>query len=142
METHYRKLERMYAAAPTNRYFQPRLEIREGEAELRLEVREDFHHSAGAAHGVVYFKALDDATFFAASSLVEDVFVLTARFEIEFLAPVSSGEVRAVARVTERGESRIRAEGELFDAGGECIGRGTGWFARSTHPLSPSVQYA
>jgi acyl-coenzyme A thioesterase PaaI-like protein len=36
------------------------------------------HHSIHAVHGSVYFKALDDAAFFAVNSLVEDVFVLTA----------------------------------------------------------------
>ena len=77
---HHRKLERMYAAAPINEYFKPRLRIGDGEAEIRIVVRDDFHHSAGAMHGVVYFKALDDSTFFAANSIVEDCFVLTAHF--------------------------------------------------------------
>jgi len=138
---HHRKLERMYAAAPINDYFAPRLRIERGEAEIQIDVRTDFHHAAGAMHGVVYFKALDDATFFAANSLVEDVFVLTAGFEIQFLKPVIDGTVYARARVTEEEGPRIVAVGELFDSDNRLVGRGTGRFARSKIRLTPEVHY-
>ena len=138
---HYRRLERMYAAAPTNLYFKPRLRIESGRAELEIDVREDFHHSAGAMHGVIYFKALDDSTFFAANSLVEDVFVLTAKMEIDFLRPVVSGTVRALGKVDSQDERRIYASAELFDGDGQVVGRGRGIFARSKIALTPEVHY-
>ena len=138
---HHRKLERMYAKAPINRFFQPVLRVEEGEAEIRIQVREDFHHTAGAMHGSVYFKALDDATFFAANSLVSDVFVLTATFEIEFLRPVIDGEIRAQARVTGQTERRISAEAELYDQDNNIVGRGRGEFAKSRIKLTADVQY-
>ena len=131
----------MYAKAPINRFFQPKLRIEEGEAEIRIQVREDFHHTAGAMHGSVYFKALDDATFFAANSLVFDVFVLTASFEIEFLRPVIDGEIRAKARVTGQTERRISAEAELYDQDNNIVGRGRGEFAKSRIKLTADVQY-
>ena len=140
--SHMRKLEKMYVHAPCNEYFAPRLTLSEGKAEIRIKVRPDFHHAAGSMHGVVYFKALDDATYFAANSLVDDVFVLTARFEIEFLRPVSSGEVLASAQVTGDDGRRIEATGELFDDTGRLVGRGTGYFARSRVPLSEGSNYA
>ena len=139
---HHRKLERMYAVAPINQYFQPKLRIDEGRAELSIDVRPDFHHTAGAMHGVVYFKAMDDAAFFAANSVVEEVFVLTAKFEIEFLRPVIAGSIRAVAQVTEQNERRIFATAELFDDRDRVVGRGRGEFARSKINLTPDVQYA
>jgi uncharacterized protein (TIGR00369 family) len=138
---HFRKLERMYAAAPINAWYHPRLHVASGQAELSIPLRPEFHHAAGATHGSVYFKALDDATFFAANSLVRDVFVLTARFEIELLRPVVSGEMRAVAKVKAAVGRRIVAEGELFDGDGTLIARGRGEFARSKIPLDPSVHY-
>lgn len=140
-EEHFRKLERMYAPGPINAFFRPSLRVGHGEAEVRIPLRPEFHHSAGAVHGAVYFKALDDATFFAANSLVTDVFVLTARFEIAFLRPVVEGEVRAVARVSDASGRRIVVDGELQDASGTVIGRGRGEFARSRIPLDPSVHY-
>jgi len=139
---HYRKLERMYAAAPINRYFKPTLTIGEGEAEVRIAVREDLHHTVGALHGAVYFKAMDDAAFFAANSIVDDVFVLTARFEIDFLRPVSEGEIRCEGRVSGESDRRIEAEAILYDADGTVVGRGKGWFARSEIRLTPAVHYA
>jgi acyl-coenzyme A thioesterase PaaI-like protein len=54
---------------------------------------------------------------------------------------VVAGELRAVAKVTERSERRITAEGELFDAEGNLVARGKGSFARSKIPLTPEVHY-
>ena len=138
---HFRKLERMYAAAPTNEYYQPRLSVSQGRAEVRIQVRSDFHHALGAMHGSVYFKALDDATFFAANSVVTDVFVLTARFEITFLKPVVSGEICAVGNVVGDDGHRIEAAGELFNEAGELVGRGSGSFARSRMRLDTVEAY-
>jgi uncharacterized protein (TIGR00369 family) len=141
-DEHFRKLERMYAAAPINAVHPPQLRVGHGEAEVRLALRPELHHSAGATHGSVYFRALDDATFFAANSLVSDVLVLTAHFELELLRPVVTGEVRAVARVTEQLERRITAAGELFDGASNLIARGRGSFARSKIALTAAVRYA
>ena len=84
------------------------------------------YHAAGAMHGVVYFKALDDATYFAANSIVTDVLVPTAKFEIEFLKPVSSGQIRAVGVVTEDDGRLIQATGELYDDQNQLVAQ---WWA-------------
>ena len=132
----------MYHAAPINEYFAPKLRIPEaGVAELRLVIRPDFHHAAGAAHGVAYFKALDDATFFAANSLVEDVFVLTVSFNLYFTRPVSEGEVVARGRVVSRSKRLYVAEGVIEDARGREIARGSGTFMPSTMTLADLPRY-
>ena len=69
------------------------------------------------------------------------MFVLTARFEIDFLLPVSTGEIRALGKVMEDDGRRIRAVGELYDAEDRLVGRGVGYFARSKHPLSSVASY-
>ncbi len=138
---HFRKLERMYGSAPINDYFTPRLHIEEGTAILTMQVRNDFFHAANAVHGSVYFKALDDATFFAAQSLVTDIFVLTVSFTIYFLRPISRGEMKAVGRVVHRSKRLLVVEGELFDREGRLIGRGSGTFMPSRVPLSPEIGY-
>ena len=140
-EAHHRRLERMYAGAPINQWYRPRLSISHGATELVLPLRPEFHHAAGATHGSVYFKVLDDATFFAAASIVEDVFVLTARFEIDFLRPVVSGDIRGVANVTGEADRRIHAEGELFDETGQVIAKGRGRCPRSKSLLAPALGY-
>src|SRR6185503_14989505 len=134
---HFRKLERLYHGAPINQFFRPTLAVSHGAAELVLPVRPEFFHAAGAVHGSVYFKALDDAAFFAVNSVVTDVFVLTASFTIHLLRPVSEGALRATGRVVHRSRQLFLADAELFDDASRQIARGTGSFMRSSIPLSP-----
>lgn len=141
-EPHYRKLERMYAGAPVNAWYRPALEVSEGRAELRIAVRPEFFHAAGAVHGSVYFKALDDAAFFAVASLVDDVFVLTAGFNLHMTRPVSAGELVAVGEVVHSSRRLILAEAVLADGEGRQLARGSGSFLRSTTPLGPELGYA
>jgi uncharacterized protein (TIGR00369 family) len=138
---HFRRLEAMYATAPINGFFQPQLEVGAGKAELRIVVRPEFFHSAHAVHGSVYFKALDDAAFFAANSLVEDVFVLTASFNLHLLRPITSGTMIATGTVVHQSRSQILAESVLVDENGKQLARGSGSFARSSIALDEKVGY-
>ncbi len=140
-EEHYRKLENMYLSAPCNKYYAPQLRISEGRAELVIEARQDLHHAGGAVHGAAYFKAIDDAAFFAASSLVEDVFVLTANLNCYLTRPIVSGEMRAAGRVVSRTKSTFLAETVITDSEGNEIGRGMGSFVHSQTRLSDVPGY-
>jgi uncharacterized protein (TIGR00369 family) len=142
-EEHFRKLERLYhQAAPINRFYSPTLSVSRGAAELRIPVRQEFFHAAHAVHGSVYFKALDDAAFFAVNSLVTDVFVLTVSFNIYLTHPVTEGTLRAVGRVVHRSRALFLAESELRDSQERQVGRGSGSFMRSKIALTPDVGYA
>jgi acyl-coenzyme A thioesterase PaaI-like protein len=66
---HYKSLKKMYLSAPVNKIYNPKIQVDNGTAEIEIEVNEKYFHSAGAVHGSVYFKMLDDAAFFAVSSL-------------------------------------------------------------------------
>lgn len=142
MKEHYTKLENMYLGAPTNRYFQPRISIARGEAEIVIPVKEDFFHAGGAVHGSTYFKALDDAAFFAANSLVRDVFVLTVSFHLNLIRPVAGGELIARGKVVQYSPKVIVAEAQLFNSKGKEIARGVGDFARSEIRLETVPGYA
>lgn len=138
---HYRKLERMYLAAPINEFFKPAIQIGRGMAEIKVHVDSRFFHAAKAAHGAVYFKSLDDAAFFAVSSLVEDRFVLTSNFNLYMLAPVAAGVVRSVGKVVSGGGSSFLAESVLYNEQEEEIARGSGMFVRSKVRLDPEMGY-
>lgn len=140
-EKHFRKLERMYGRASCNEYYSPKLSISEGAAEVVIPVQEKFHHVLGAVHGSVYFKALDDAAFFAVNSLVEDVFVLTASFNVHLFQPITSGEMKATGKVVKAAKNMFVAEATLTDSGSVEIARGIGTYARSKAPLSPDIGY-
>ena len=143
MNDHYAKLRNMYLSAPSNQPYEGlNIDIREGEATVRVQAVEAMHHAAGAVHGSFYFKLLDDAAFFACNALVPDVFVLTASFNIELHRPVSAGVLRAEGRVTKPGRTILFAASELFDEAGARVGCGSGTFARSKVPLHEVSSYA
>jgi len=141
-QLHWRALERLYQAAPINLLFASRLEIAEaGAATIRFAIEPSSYHAAGAAHGTIYFKMLDDAAFYAANTLVTDRFLLTTSFNLHFTKPVRSGEVVAEGRWISGKRRVLVAESRLVDAEGDEIGRGTGTFMRSRIPLSSLPGY-
>lgn len=138
---HFRKLERMYHAAPVNDFYAPRLRISEGRAVLEMEVRREFFHAAEAIHGSIYFKALDDAAFFAVNSLEREVFVLTASFNLYLLRPVSEGRLRAEGVVTSSSRNLFTAEAVLYVGKDLQVARGSGTFMRSSVRLADVTSY-
>ena len=140
-EEHFRRLEKMYLSAPVNGFYRPEIQIEEARAEISIPVRKELMHAAAAVHGAVYFKVLDDACFFAANSLVIDVFVLTASFNIYQMRPVNEGVIRGVGRVVHHSGSMSIAEGEALDSEGRTIARGSGSFVRSSINLDERVGY-
>lgn len=141
VEEHFRRLERMYLAAPINEFFRPEIRIGKGTAEIKVSVDHRFFHAANAAHGAVYFKSLDDAAFFAVSSLVEDCFVLTSNFNLYMHAPVAAGVVRSVGQVVRGGGSSFLAEAVMFNEQNDEIARGSGMFVKSKIRLAPEMGY-
>ena len=141
--SHHRALERLYRSAPVNTLFASELAIEgEGRARISFDITEDVFHAAGAAHGTVYFKMLDDAAFYAANTLVTDRFLLTTSFNLHFTKPVRTGRVIAEGRWISGRRRVFVAESRLVDAEGDEIGRGTGTFMRSRIALSGLPGYA
>jgi uncharacterized protein (TIGR00369 family) len=142
-DLHWRALGGLYDSAPINRLFNSALTITgEGIARIAFTVDERHYHAAGAAHGTIYFKMLDDAAFYAANTLVTDRFLLTTSFNLHFTRPVKAGQVVAEGRWINGRKRVLVAESRLIDAEGEEIGRGTGTFMRSRIALSSLAGYA
>ncbi len=140
-EEHYRRLECMYAAAPINNFYLPEITVSRGESIIEIDVTEKLHHAAGAVHGSVYFKMLDDAAFFASNSLEKKVFVLTTSFTTYLTRPVSEGKIKSVGKVVNKNRTQFIAESVVYDAKGHEIGRGNGVFIRSKQLLSEIKGY-
>jgi len=141
-DSHFKSLQNMYLAAPINAFYRPSIEVVDGRATIEIEVSDKLFHAAGAVHGSVYFKMLDDAAFFAANSLEKEVFVLTTAFTTYLTRPVSFGKLRSVGRVVDRNRSQFIAEAVVCDAEGTEVGRGSGIFVRSKLPLRAARGYA
>ena len=136
-EAHLRALEALYASAPINALFDSRIELPEaGRSLIRFQVGEPSFHAAGAAHGTLYFKMLDDAAFYAANGLVTDRFLLTTAFNLHFTKAMKSGEALAEGRWVSGRRRVFVAEARIVDSTGEECARGTGTFLRSHIALS------
>jgi uncharacterized protein (TIGR00369 family) len=139
---HFRALESLYRAAPINGLFRSELEVVErGVARIRFEVDPDAFHAAGAAHGTLYFKMMDDAAFYACNSLVSDRFLLTTAFNLVFTRPLKSGPVVAEGRWISGRRRVYVGEARLVTDDGEEAARGTGTFMRSHIPLTSLAGY-
>jgi uncharacterized protein (TIGR00369 family) len=138
---HHRRLERMYLAAPCNKPYSPTITISDGAAEVAFDVGPHHHHAGRAVHGANYFKAMDDAAFFAANSLVDDVFVLTVSFNVYFLRPIIEGSLLARGAVVNASKNLWVAEATLKDDHGRLLGRGSGSFMRSRVALDDAMGY-
>lgn len=142
-ENHYRALENMHLHAPCNLSYYPgiKMTVTDGGAEITLPVRPEYFHAANAVHGFVYFKLLDEAAFFAANSLVDDVFVLTTDFHLNLLRPLTGGTMRAVGQVVHRSKNQLLAEAVLYTEDGKQAARGAGTFVRGATQLSSVPHY-
>lgn len=140
---HFDCLERMYLQAKVNTSFYESTEIHitEKAAEISIEVSDKYFHALGAMHGSVYFKLLDDAAFFAVSSVVEDVFVLTTSFNIQLIRPVTEGKITAIGKLRFQSEKLFVAEAQLFNERGKEVAFGSGNFAKSKKALSETIGY-
>lgn len=140
---HFRALESLYAAAPINQIFASRLTISaRGESRIDFDVQPKDYHAAGAAHGTIYFKMLDDAAFYAVNSLVPDRFLLTTAFNLLFTRPIKAGPVVAYGRWVSGRRRVFVADARIVDSTGEEVARGTGTFMRSSFALSSLPGYA
>src|SRR5688500_17470844 len=136
-QAHLGALESLYNSAPINRLFESALLLPEaGRSEIRFTISPDSFHAAGAAHGTLYFKMLDDAAFYAANGLVSDRFLLTTAFNLHFTKPMRDGEARAEGRWISGKRRVFVAEARIVDAHGDECARGTGTFMRSHIALS------
>jgi len=136
-EAHLRALEALYDSAPVNRLFESQMRLPEaGRSEIDFTVSTDTFHAAGAAHGTLYFKMLDDAAFYAANGLVSDRFLLTTAFNLHFTKPMRIGPARAEGRWISGKRRVFVAEARIVDESGEECARGTGTFLRSHIALS------
>jgi len=139
---HFRALESLYRSQPINALFASTIEIAEpGFARIRFDVTEAAYHAAGAAHGTLYFKMMDDAAFYACNAMVSDRFLLTTAFNLVFTRPMKSGPVVAEGRWISGRRRVFVGEARLLMPDGEEAARGTGTFMRSHIALSSLAGY-
>ena len=140
-EDHFRRLTDMYNSANINHSIPSTLTVQEGQAEVHMRVSSAHWHSAGAMHGCLYFKGLDDAAFFAANSTEPSRLVMTARFEVTLMKMVSNASVKALGYFERREGRKLWARSELFDDDENLVAKGSGLFIVSDIDLMTINDY-
>lgn len=132
-EIHFRRLEELYLRGAINKDIFPGVKISVSQNTSRIwhEPDQRFCHVGGTLHGAVYFKLLDDAAFFAASSAEHVFFLYTVTFQIQLLRPLKPGTVEATGSVIKTGKNLIIAESKLYDERKRLAATGSGSFMRS-----------
>ena len=78
-----------------------------------------------------------EVSFYAANSLVDDVFLTTASMHVQFTRPLEGGELLASGRVVHAARSSFVVDADVRDVRGHLLARSTGTFVRTRRPLPP-----
>ena len=141
--SHYTRLEKMYLNANINTkmFTSTTAKISDSKAEIGITISDKHFHALGAIHGSVYFKLLDDAAYFAVSSIVKDYFVLTTSFNLNMIKPANKGKLTAIGEVKFESKNLFIAKSKILNYKGEEIAFGIGNFSKSKIPLSKDIGY-
>ena len=141
LTAHFQALNSMYLAAPITKIFPPEMKLEHGKASISILVKEDYFHIASGLHGSVYFKLLDDASAFAAYTIMDDCFAYTANFNINFTAPVSKGKITAVGELIRRDGKKLFTTSRLYTEEGLEIANAEGLFIKSSTRFMDLASY-
>ena len=108
------------------------LSVGDGEAEIRLPLREDLLNGFMVAHGGVSMTLLDVAMAQAARSVNRDQpgwgpGVVTIEMKTSFMRP-GEGELRAVGRLLHRTSTLAFCEASIYNSEGDLAAHATGTF--------------
>lgn len=131
----------MYLKAPINKLMHPEIEIFPSRAIIKMKSDPNYFHGGGSLHGSIYFKMLDDASYFAAQSIISDYFILTSNYNVHLYRPIGEDELTAEGEVISMSKSIITASSKLYNSEGKLCASGTGAFAKSSLPIEEAKGY-
>lgn len=91
-------------------------------------------HSGGALHGSVFFKFLDDASYFACATREFRYFLLTVSYNMRFLRAASDGAMWVEGRWMAEKDNALVGSSVLYDNKDRVLARGEGIFVCSALP--------
>lgn len=92
------------------------LEMRVGEAVLRLKMRDELRQPHGLLHGGATASLIDTAMAFAVVSMLgEAEKASTVDLTIHYLRPVTSGEITCTAKVLRGGKKLLTVSAEVYN---------------------------
>jgi len=125
-ESYEKALRRAVENAPYYQLLQIRLEeIDVGFARFRMPFRRELVQAYGVAHGGAITSLADTAVAFALMTLIQPgERVTTVEMKINFLAPVTAGDLVGESRVIQKGDRLALADMEVKDQKGVLVAKG------------------
>ena len=125
-ESYEKALRKAVENAPYYQLLQIHLdEIDTGFARFRMPFRRELVQAYGVAHGGAITSLADTAVAFALMTLIQPgERVTTVEIKINFLTPVTEGELVGESRVIQKGKRLALAETEVKDQNGKLVAKG------------------
>jgi len=106
------------------------VEVKKGWAKVRLPFNENLTNAIGLMHGGAIFSPADSAVGMALVGLIDqDENISTLEMKINYLKPVSGGELMAEARIIHKGNQTAVGDVEVRDANDTLIAKGLATYA-------------
>jgi len=141
MQKHYDGLEKMHLKSPINDLIKSKINISQGKAQVNFKNSIAMRDALGNIHNAYIFMGLEEAAFFAANSLIEDVLVSNKSFELIFSKPTKSVELIAKGKFEEKSMGNYIISAELYDQDEKLIAKAKGIFRRSKNLLEDIKNY-
>ena len=101
------------------------VDIRIGEANLKVRIRDDLRQPYGILHGGVTASLIDTAMAFAVRTHLQDREVTTSvDLTVHYLRPHSDGEILCTARVVRAGKRVFTVSADVVNNDGKLIATG------------------
>ncbi len=105
-------------------------EISNGRANFEIEIRKELTQN-GMIHGGVFVSLIDSTCACAAFSLIlPNGYATTIDLQVEFLKPVSSGRLKAIAKCIKSGKNIFFCKAKVWDEKGNLICTGSSQLLR------------
>ena len=106
------------------------LDLRKGWAKIRLPISEQLTNGIGVAHGGAIFSPADSAVGMALVGMLEkDETLSTLEMKINYVKPISNGDIIAEARIVHRGTMTAVGDVDVRDKKGHLIAKAMATYA-------------
>ncbi len=113
------------------------VESSEGRAVLTTAAHQTHFNDTGTVHGGFIASLLDAASGYAGLSVLPTTHrPVAAQLNVNFIRPVSGGQLRASARVVKQGMQVLHIESDLADAQGTLLAQSVGIWLIQRVPAS------
>ncbi len=141
MEETIEHQEDLFINSPFNKHLGMKVKhFSEGDVVLQLTIKDSHLNVNDTAHGGVYFSLLDSVMGATVRSTVKNP-ITTISMNINYFSPIKEQDiVTAKAKIIQKGNSIVTAEGEISDETGKVISKAIGTFKIMRHLKKEAIE--